>query len=279
MPLYMDRHYVEGATAHAVATAHAADLALQDKYGVRFVTYWFDEDRSTAFCLVDSPDGPTIAQLHHEAHGLVPNEILEVDPSVVQSFLGGVADPTVNSPQPTPETVEPAFRAIMFTDLKDSTRMTSMLGDSQALHLLHVHNALTRNEIRAFDGLEIKHTGDGLMASFRSVPDSVACASAIQLAFEQHNSREPDHDLQVRIGLHAGEPIEEHGDLFGSAVQLAARLCAAALPGQVLVSTTVRDSCPPGPVRFIERGAVAMKGFLSEVPTFSVEWEQNPPPR
>lgn len=272
MPLYMDRHYVEGATAHAVATAHTADLALQDKYGVRFVTYWFDEARSTAFCLVDSPDGQTITRVHHEAHGLVPNEIIEVDPAVVQSFLGVVSDPAVNGPQPTEESVEPAFRAIMFTDLKDSTMMTSTLGDSRALHLLHVHNALTRNEIREYGGSEIKHTGDGLMASFRSVPDSVACATAIQQAFEQHNLRQPDHDLQVRIGVHAGEPIEEHGDLFGSAVQLAARLCAAAHPGQVLVSATVRDSCPPGPTRFAEQGAIALKGFLSDVPAFSVEW-------
>jgi hypothetical protein len=82
MPIYMDRHYIEGATAHAVAIAHNADLAGQDEYRVRFMTYWFDEVRSTAFCLVDSPDGETIRHAHHELHGLVPHEIIEVERGV-----------------------------------------------------------------------------------------------------------------------------------------------------------------------------------------------------
>ena len=92
MPFYMDRHYVEGATAHAVAVAHTATLAGQDKYRVRFLTYWFDDVRSTAFCLVDSPDKETVRQAHYEWHGLVLHEIIEVDPAVVEAFLGRVAD-------------------------------------------------------------------------------------------------------------------------------------------------------------------------------------------
>jgi Nickel responsive protein SCO4226-like len=56
MPIYMDRHYLEGATHHTLATAHQKDLVVQGKYGVRFLTYWFDEARCTAFCLVEAPD-------------------------------------------------------------------------------------------------------------------------------------------------------------------------------------------------------------------------------
>jgi Protein of unknown function (DUF4242) len=78
MPLYMDRHYVEGATRSAVAHAHQLDLAVQEKYKVQFLTYWFDEPRCTAFCLIVSPDKETVQQAHNEAHGLVPNEIIEV---------------------------------------------------------------------------------------------------------------------------------------------------------------------------------------------------------
>lgn len=89
MPFYMDRHYVEGATAHAVAVAHTATLAGQDRYRVRFMTYWFDEVRSTAFCLVDSPDKETVRQAHYEWHGIVLHEIIEVDPAVVEAFLAG----------------------------------------------------------------------------------------------------------------------------------------------------------------------------------------------
>jgi len=93
MPIYMDRHYVEGATRHAIANAHEKDLEIQSKYGVHFLIYWFDEGRCTAFCLVEAPTKEAIQKTHDEAHGAVPNEIIEVDPSVVEAFLGRVKDP------------------------------------------------------------------------------------------------------------------------------------------------------------------------------------------
>lgn len=166
MPVYMDRHYVEGATRHAIADAHHRDLTLQDKYDVKFLTYWFDETRSTAFCLIEAPDRETIERAHSEAHGLVPNEIIEVDPNVVDAFLGRIKDPPVMgaSPAEAGETaVDSGFRVIMFTDLKDSTRMTTLHGDAKALHLLHIHNALTRAELQKYRGREVKHTGDEIM--------------------------------------------------------------------------------------------------------------------
>ena len=124
----MDRHFIEGATKHAVANAHNADLAIQEKYRVRFLTYWFDEERSTAFCLVEAPNEAAIRQVHNEAHGLVPHEILVVDPVVVEAFLGRVKDPTPAGSRPLADAIDAAFRVIMFTDLKDSTLMTSTLG-------------------------------------------------------------------------------------------------------------------------------------------------------
>ena len=236
MPVYMDRHYVEGATRHALADAHQKDLALQEKYDVKFLTYWFDETRCTAFCLIEAPNRETIERAHDEAHGLIPNEVLEVDPAVVEAFLGRIKDPTSASAEKTDGvSVDAGFRAIMFTDLKDSTRMTMLYGDAKALHLVHVHNALIRNCLKASRGREIKHTGDGLMASFSSVPDAVECAIAIQKTFAAYNQEHREAPLYVRIGLSAGEPIEEHGDLFGKSVALAARLCAHAEPGRILI--------------------------------------------
>jgi class 3 adenylate cyclase len=240
MPIFMDRHYVEGATRHAIEHAHARDLEVQAKYGCKFLTYWFDEARCTAFCLVEAPDRTAIQKTHAEAHGLVPHEIIEVDPAVVEAFLGRVQDPApaeVGRQEPN----DSAFRVIMFTDLKDSTLTTIRLGDARALHLLHIHNALTRNVLREFDGREVKHLGDGIMATFRTALNAVAAAMAIQRAFADYNRQHPDETLQLRLGLSAGEPVEEHGDLFGSAVQLAARLCAHAQPGQIVVAENVRN--------------------------------------
>ena len=275
MPVYMDRHYVEGATRHAVADAHQKDLALQDKYNVKFLTYWFDEMRCTAFCLIEAPNRDTIERAHDEAHGLVPNEIIEVDPAVVDAFLGRIKDPPATSPGKSEGTrVDPGFRAIMFTDLKDSTRMTTLYGDAKALHLLHVHNALTRNSLNAHRGREIKHTGDGIMASFASVPDAVECAIAIQKAFAAYNQEHAEAPLYLRIGMSAGEPIEEHGDLFGKAVQLAARLCAHAEPAQILIDQVVLDQWSGKQSPFADLGEVTPKGFAYAVRVYEVQWLQ-----
>jgi class 3 adenylate cyclase len=275
MPIYMDRHYVEGATMHAVAHAHELDVAVADKYNVRFITYWFDAARCTAFCLIEAPDKETLQEAHNEAHGLVPNEIIEVDPNIVATFLGRVNDPKpVNTTHGAAREihVDAAFRAIMFTDLKDSTQMTTTFGDTKALHLLHIHNVLTRNALREYQGHEVKHTGDGIMASFADVTGSVECAIAIQKAFAAHNRENPDAALHVRIGLSAGEPIEEHGDLFGNAVQLAARLCADAGPGAILAAQVVREHCRCKELPFSDLGEMTLKGFDHEVQVYDVAW-------
>ena len=275
MPVYMDRHYIEGATRHAVADAHQKDLGLQDKYNVKFLTYWFDEMRSTAFCLIEAPNRETIERAHHEAHGSVPNEVLEVDPAVVDAFLGRIKDPLPAdaSPEKAEEiSIDPGFRAIMFTDLKDSTLMTTLYGDAKALHLLHINNALTRNSLKAHRGREVKHTGDGIMGSFVSVPDAVECAIAIQKAFAAYNKENPEAPLYLRIGLSAGEPIEEHGDLFGKAVQLAARLCAHAEPGRILVDQVVLDQWQGKELPFSDLGEVTPKGFDHAIRVYEVNW-------
>jgi class 3 adenylate cyclase len=272
MPLYLDRHYVEGATEHTVAHAHEKDLKVQEKYRVKFITYWFDEQRSTAFCLIDAPDKRAIQNAHNEAHGLVPHEIIEVDPDIVESFLGRIVDP-----EPIKATGEiereSAFRAIMFTDLLDSTLMTTKYGDSKALHMLHIHNVITRNALRKYHGNEIKHTGDGIMASFVSVPNAVQCAIEIQEAFRNHNHENPEETLHLRIGLSAGEPIEENGDLFGKAVQLAARLCATAEPGQILAGQLVWDMCREDSLPFLDMGDLMLKGFSDSVRVYKVEMQ------
>jgi Protein of unknown function (DUF4242) len=80
MPLFMDVHQTlpDGATAKDVAAAHAADVATQDKYGVNYKSYWVDEANGKVFCLVEAPDAETAAKVHKEAHGLVADEIFEV---------------------------------------------------------------------------------------------------------------------------------------------------------------------------------------------------------
>ena len=112
------------------------------------------------------------------------------------------------------------------------------------------------------------------MASFISAPDAVECAIAIQTAFAVYNQEHPETPLYLRIGLSAGEPIEEHGDLFGKAVQLAARLCAYAEPGRILVDQIVLDQWSGKQLPFSDLGEITPKGFDHAIRVHEVQWMQ-----
>lgn len=269
MAIFMDRHFLEGMTEEMIAQAHEADLKIQDKYGVKFITHWHDVKRGTTFCLVDSPSKELIIQAHKEAHGDVPSEIIEVEPTIVESFLGRINDPELQAGEKSPK-IDNAFRAIMFTDLKDSTLITNTVGDDKAMELLHMVNDITRNALSENNGTEIKHTGDGIMSSFVKVESSINCAVRIQKQFELYNMMHFEQPLWLRVGITAGEPIEEHGDLFGSSVQLAARLCSQASPGQILVSKVIKNECTDNTIRFLDRGKVPLKGFSEDVQIFEI---------
>ena len=108
------------------------------------------------------------------------------------------------------------------------------------------------------------------MASFISPEDAVKCAIEIQLNFAEHNRASSDEDLFVRIGISAGEPIEDHGDLFGSAVQLAARLCDHAEPEQIVVSEAIYEHYK-GDLSLIDLGVLTLKGFSQPVPAYRID--------
>jgi len=93
MPLYMDRHDLSAMNEEELAAAHDRDVAIQHAHGAVCHTYWFDEPRQSAFCLIDAPSPEAIQELHREAHGELASEIIEVDPAVVQAFMGRTRDP------------------------------------------------------------------------------------------------------------------------------------------------------------------------------------------
>jgi class 3 adenylate cyclase len=266
MPIFIDRHALSGATAAQVAEAHQRDLLVQDDYGVKFLTYWFDEARGLAFCLVDAPDQETAQRVHADAHGLVANAMIPVDLSAVEAFLGRISDAPEAPPAADADLAGSARRAVMFTDIVGSTAMTGRLGDAAAIELVRTHDALVRRQLVLHGGCEVKHLGDGIMASFRVTSAAVECAKGIQAGFERFN-RDSARKLHVRIGIAAGEPIEDSCDLFGSTVQIASRLCRAARPDGVLVSGEVLRECE-GVHSFAAAGRRRLKGFDEPVQTF-----------
>jgi hypothetical protein len=230
----MDRHFAEGATFDDIRSSHVEDQKLESEFGLKFLTYWFDEERQTTFCLVDAPSPGRLTEAPSKAHGGVPNLIIPVDQQSVFSFMGRLADISVDQ-SPDGREVDRGFRAIMFTDIVDYTATTEALGDARAMELVRAHNDVVRNALRQYGGNEVKHTGDGMMASFGDSNQALRGAADIQDRCRSNN-------LSIRIGISAGEPIQEDGDFFGSTVNLAARLCDAAGPGEVYLSTEFVDS-------------------------------------
>ncbi len=270
MPIFMDRHHIHRASEEDIFGAHQKDLEIQDKYGVKYMTYWWDYERGTGFCLVDAPDAATAEHVHREAHGQIANAIIPVDLGAVMAFLGRIGDPRAASGAAKPA-IDPGLRAVMFTDIVGSTEMTARLGDAAALELVRVHDAIVRRALDAHGGREVKHTGDGIMASFDNVANAVRGGADIQRRFADYNANASE-SLTVRIGIHAGEPVEEFQDLFGATVQLAFRLCSQAEAGCIVVSGLVRELCDEETARFIALGEQRLKGFPQSIPVYRFEW-------
>ena len=163
------------------------------------------------------------------------------------------------------------FRTILFSDLVGHTEMMSRLGDERGREVLREHERITREALAKHGGDEVKTMGDGFMASFNSVTRAVECAIALQRAFAERESDEP---LSVRVGINAGEPIEEDGDLFGATVILASRIAAQAEGAEILVADTVRGLCSGKGFLFADRGEFVAKGFEDPVRVYEVRWSE-----
>jgi len=163
---------------------------------------------------------------------------------------------------------------ILFTDMASSTALSEQLGDAGAQEVRRTHNEIVRRALGAHTGNEIKHTGDGIMASFTTASAALECAVAIQRGVVAHRDAHPDSPLAVYVGLNAGEPIVEDGDLYGTAVNLAARLCDRAEPGQILASDVVRQLAAGKQFLFSDIGETALRGFEDPVRLWEVRWEE-----
>jgi len=275
MPYYMDIHEVHGCTADDVAKAHLADINTQEKYGVKYGKYWFNEGCGKIFCLCEAPNEEAAIKVHREAHGLVADKLIEVQPELIEGFLGGGGvNPMGAAVLPGEQlgTRDPGIRTVLFTDIVESTSLTQQLGDERAMELLHTHDTIVRDALTACNGREVKHTGDGIMASFVSAASAVRCATQIQRDLARQEAKE--RAIKVRIGGAAGEPVERDKDIFGSTVQLAARLCSHAQPDQILVSNVVAELCIGKGMHFHPLGEVTLKGFDKPVHVHAVHWPE-----
>jgi class 3 adenylate cyclase len=265
MPMYMDVHEGLGdATPAEIDAAHRRDLEIQHQFGVRWLSYWFNDPGGKSFCLAEAPSAEAAKACHKASHGLMPHEIIEVEKPTLAMFLGAMRTDDADRVVLDDGRWDTGLRAIMFTDIEGSTALSTGHGDATAVAVVQRHDAIVRGCLGEFDGSEVKHTGDGILASFVSVTAALRAATAI------HRHAADDDLLRIKIGISAGEPVEGSADIYGASVNLAARICAHAAGGQTLVAGTVRDLTIGKGIDFADQGAIDLKGFGEPIRLFAV---------
>lgn len=264
MPFFMDVHRnLDEVTAEGVAKAHLADTAAQAEHGVIYHRYFINEEAGTVFCIAEGPSAEACQAVHEVAHGNTAEEIIEVAPLAVEAFMGApIVDPDglVLGSDGRPDRAE---RTILFTDIVESTALGQELGDEIGLQLVEAHDRLVNLTLTGRSGRVVKRTGDGSMVSFTDTSDGVAMAIDLQARLSEVR-RAPDAiPFHVRIGINLGEPVAAHGDLFGAAVNLARRVCDAAGPDEILVTSAVAARVTEVPL--VPLGHQRLKGFDSPV--------------
>lgn len=228
MPIYMDRHDVsEMVTAENVAFLHQEDLKIQDQFNCRGLTYWFDEKRKMAFCLIEAPDKKTLLKMHEQAHGQVPNQVIEVEPSIVESFLGRIEDPEKAGNAALNIIDDPAFRIIMLINAGDIYGLPSWP---------KLHDSI-RELMTAHKGNIVDQKRTSLLASFKSVQESVNAALKIQ-NFLRDNAYTLKKNGHLKIALTAGVPVTDRKLIFEETIQLAERMCKM-VNSEIILSSSV----------------------------------------
>jgi AraC-like DNA-binding protein len=228
----MDRHDVsETVTAEMVAQLHQQDLKIQDQFHCRGLTYWFDEKRKTAFCLIEAPDKKAIHKMHQFAHGEVPNKIIEVDPKIVESFLGRIEDPKKAKDTSLNIINDPAFRTIMvialasFPHKKNRSELTPSINN--------YHDAILKFSTH-YNGTIVKEAASYFLISFQSVTKAVHAALEIKSGLHKQDN------ILLKIGLSAGSPVTEKKLFFEDTIKLAERMCKT-VKGEIIISSEVKD--------------------------------------
>ena len=239
MPIYMDVHIVPGVKAKDVAEAHRKDLLHQDDHGCKCMTYWIDEQRENIFCLIEAPGKEAVEEMHRRAHGLIPNKIIEVNNTVVESFLGRIYDPEEAAVTDDGLKIfcDPSFRVLLVTKTIDPILLQYNLGIEKTNELLNSHNNIIRKNCLKYNGSEVEHEGTGFIISFTSAAKAVSCALAIQNDMQTNDI----NTIGFKIGINAGEPVEKSNKLFGDTIQFAINLCMISGLLQIAVASPVKE--------------------------------------
>jgi AraC-like DNA-binding protein len=239
MPIFMDRHDVsESVTAEHIARLHQQDLKIQQEFECRGLTYWFDDKRKTAFCLIEAPDARAIEEMHNKAHGDIPHSIIEVEASIVESFLGRIEDPARSQNTGLNIINDPAFRTIMVITIGRSPLIRAdSLPFKTAFKKL---NQAIRKTLKSFEGNTVTQTDYHYLVSFKSVTNAAKAAFEIHLLNKDFIRQKLKEKIEFKIGLNAGVPVTRKQLIFEDTIKLAERMCGI-VKGEIIISAEVKE--------------------------------------
>ncbi|WP_339917043.1 nickel-binding protein [Yeosuana marina] len=223
MPIYLDLHEMpDGVTAEHVAEMHQADLKIEHKFNCRGLTYWCDEKRQTAFCLIEAPNKKALKDLHTHAHGDVPKRIIEVDGNIVESFLGRIEDPEKSQNTALNIINDPAFRVLMV--IETSNFLDRLEANQFTIFTQKFHNSVSKC-FHKFNGNIVKKNNNNYLVSFKTVTDAVLCAQKIQYQFKYVTPKFDPSSRKLNIAISSGVPVTDKENIFEEAITLGTRMC------------------------------------------------------
>lgn len=279
MPLYMDVHRNLGAvTPNDIAQAHFKDVEIQHQYGVCYHKYWFNESAGTVFCLVEGPDREACDRVHREAHGLVADDLIEVDKTLVDVFMGASEVNTAGAVVAPEGKLDRGFRVVLLSEVCNYAETAHQLDDGVAVAMVRAHDRAARELLAIHHGREVRSAGESFMACFSSASGALHFARELQAKCEENCSEAGGVRPRVRIGVAAGEPVESHEDLFGVSVTAARRICDYAHAGEVLVSAAVREVAGGGGFAFAQHGSTRIEGVAEPLTVFRLDLQRKAAP-
>lgn len=238
MPIYMDRHDIpkEIKAAH-VAEMHQADLKIEHLFGCKGMTYWCDEERNTAFCLIEAPNKKAIQDMHNYAHGELPHSIIEVDEKLVASFLGRIGDPEKEEETKLNIISDSAFRVIMI--IETSSYLNRLEGNQFSIFFQKFHNSVLKT-LKKFHGSVVKSNNNSYLISFKSITNAVLCGLEIQFKFKYVTPKFDENIRKINIALGCGNPVTDKVNIFEDAIIFTTRMCEI-INDQLVISSEVNS--------------------------------------
>jgi AraC-like DNA-binding protein len=235
MPLYMDLHKIPKITIAEAKKAHVADEVIQQKYGVKYLQFWVNEEAGNLFCLVEGPDRQTVETVHRLAHGHVACAVVEVDPSYYSLVMGDNIRIDQGLVHRQTGEVDLGNRSILVASVDTGQSGSDKAKGQKA-------RSLVQAEIAKYSGRSLPVTGnDHLAGAFDSAQQALQSATSIAKQVSAANKKQKGSRLKFRIGLSAGQPVTENNEFIAETVRLARGLCQVASGNTIMTSSLFQE--------------------------------------